>query len=192
MSLQEALRLLALHHDDERCGGAFALRRARRSSFSKALQVQQLPGIFCKGSFEHVLRLCRPESIPENFAQVRLFSVVELPNRASKPPETDRNDRTCIEMALIAQVASAHAYSGMYVLAVAARAVKEEVKTRDDAEKELSLLGAVRLSKSLIGCKQCQKDHVDPFRTPKLSKICKRTPSLRPPPLQESCAGRHG
>ena len=86
--------------------------------------VEHLPskerGIFCKGSFEHVLRLCRPESIPENFAQV----------------------------------AEAHAYSGMYVLAVAARALKEEVKTREDAEKELSLLGPVRLWKS-IGCKRC-------------------------------------
>ena len=26
-------------------------------------------GIFCKGSFEHVLQLCRPDSVPENFAQ---------------------------------------------------------------------------------------------------------------------------
>lgn len=28
-------------------------------------------GIYVKGSFEHVLRLCRPESVPENFPQVR-------------------------------------------------------------------------------------------------------------------------
>ncbi|CAK9023746.1 Polyamine-transporting ATPase 13A2 [Durusdinium trenchii] len=66
-------------------------------------------GIYCKGSFEHVLRLCRPESIPEDFSQV----------------------------------ASEHAYSGMYVLAIAARSVEpsEVVATREDAEKNLSLLG---------------------------------------------------
>lgn len=43
-------------------------------------------------------------------------------------------------------MASAHAYSGMYVLAVAARVVDraEEVRSRTEAEKDLSLLGAGR------------------------------------------------
>ncbi len=45
-------------------------------------------------------------------------------------------------------MASAHAYSGMYVLAVAARVVDpaEEVRSRTEAEKDLSLLGAGRES----------------------------------------------
>jgi len=83
------------------------------STMTMSAVVQHLPsgerGIYCKGSFEHVLRLCRPESVPDNFVQV----------------------------------ASAHAYSGMYVLAVAARVVDptEEVRSRTEAEKDLSLLG---------------------------------------------------
>ena len=44
------------------------------------------------------------------------------------------------------QVASAHAYSGMYVLAVAARPLEpDEVPSeRAEAERELTLLGAAR------------------------------------------------
>ncbi|CAJ1329617.1 unnamed protein product, partial [Effrenium voratum] len=83
------------------------------STMTMSAIVQHKPskerGIYVKGSFEHVLRLCRPESVPENFPQV----------------------------------AAAHAYSGMYVLALAARPLKaeEKVETRAEAEKGLSLLG---------------------------------------------------
>ncbi|CAJ1383081.1 unnamed protein product [Effrenium voratum] len=83
------------------------------STMTMSAIVQHKPskerGVYVKGSFEHVLRLCRPESVPENFPQV----------------------------------AAAHAYSGMYVLALAARPLKaeEKVETRAEAEKGLSLLG---------------------------------------------------
>lgn len=83
------------------------------STMTMSAVVQHLPsgerGIYCKGSFEHVLRLCRPESVPENFVQV----------------------------------ASAHAYSGMYVLAVAARPLEPEEAPaeRAEAERQLTLLG---------------------------------------------------
>lgn len=70
-------------------------------------------GIYCKGSFEQVSRLCRPETIPANFFKV----------------------------------AEAHAYSGMYVLALAGRALTsnsaglEQINTREEAEHDLVMLG---------------------------------------------------
>ncbi|CAJ1446335.1 unnamed protein product [Effrenium voratum] len=45
------------------------------STMTMSAIVQHKPskerGVYVKGSFEHVLRLCRPESVPENFPQVR-------------------------------------------------------------------------------------------------------------------------
>ncbi|CAE7347499.1 Atp13a5, partial [Symbiodinium pilosum] len=44
------------------------------STMTMSAVVKHLPsgdqGIYCKGSFEHILRKCRPGSVPENFVQV--------------------------------------------------------------------------------------------------------------------------